>query len=103
MGARHEQVKAYRHEGDQLNGWREQEVMEGIARENTYANERAAEMQAKKVAHEKRRWQLHFFTPSGKPDKWRTAGKPWDARALAGQGKDIFCGGTTVYVLLLPG
>lgn len=95
-------VKAARREGDQFNAWREQEVSEGLARESKHAAERAHDARAQRVAHEKRRWQLHFYTPSGKPDKWRQPGRPWDPRALAGQERDTFCGGATVHAQPIP-
>ena len=47
-----------------------------------------------KIADEKRKWSVKFFKPSGKPDKLRRPGRPWESKAYAGAEKATFCGGT---------
>ena len=88
-------VREARADTDQFNDWREAEVVEGIEREARYKRERKHESEKRRVAHERRRWQVHFHTPSGKPDKWRKPGRPWDPRALAGPERATFSGGTS--------
>jgi len=87
------EVKHARGQADQNDAWREVEVMEGIERENGYKHERAADDLQKKIAHERRRWGIKFYTPSGKPDKLRRPGRPWDPKAFAGLDRNVFVGG----------
>ncbi len=42
------------------------------------------------IADQKRRWQVKFFTQSGKPDKARKPGQAWDESALAGPEHNTF-------------
>jgi hypothetical protein len=37
--------------------------------------------------------QVKYYTPSGKPDKKRPIGRPWDPSIFAGPEREIFCGG----------
>ena len=46
-----------------------------------------------KIADERRRWNIKFYKPSGKPDKLRRPGRPWDQTAFAGAEANTFCGG----------
>lgn len=48
-------------------------------------------MHQKEVAHERRKWQVSFHMASGKPDKKRRPGRPWDSSVFSK--KDTFCGG----------
>ena len=43
------------------------------------------------VAHERRKWMVHYFTPNGKPDKLRRPGRKWDPAAYAGPEKMTYC------------
>ena len=40
-------------------------------------------------------WQVRWLRPSGKPDKNRRPGRPWDAAAYSGPERETFCGGTS--------
>jgi len=79
---------------DNFSEWRELEVIEGIERENRWHHEREAISKRQKVASERRKWAVEWFTPAGKPDKLRRPGRPWDKRAYAGEDRLTFCGGT---------
>jgi len=46
-----------------------------------------------KVAAERRKWGIKFRKASGKPDKLRRPGRPWDQAAFAGAEANTFCGG----------
>lgn len=49
------------------------------------------------IADQKRRWQVKFFTKTGKPDKARKPGQPWDDSALAGpEHNTFFMGGANL-------
>lgn len=43
-----------------------------------------------KVASQKRKWRINFYTRTGKPDKLRRKGHPWDSKAFAGPEHDTF-------------
>lgn len=45
------------------------------------------------IAHERRKWMIHFHTPNGKPDKLRRPGRKWEPEAYAGPEKMTYCGG----------
>ena len=47
-------------------------------------------MSRQSVAEERRRWQVHYYTPDGKPDKKRKPGCVWAADVYAGQDKDTY-------------
>lgn len=53
----------------------------------------------RKVAEEKRRWNVRYYTSDGKPDKKRRPGKPWDDSILAGPEKAVYSGGHDVDLL----
>ena len=43
-----------------------------------------------RIASQKRKWRINFFTQTGKPDKLRRGGHPWDPKAFAGPEHDTF-------------
>ena len=43
-----------------------------------------------RVASQKRKWRINFFTKTGKPDKQRRAGHPWEDGAFADASHDTF-------------
>jgi hypothetical protein len=53
------------------------------------------------IGDEKRKWGIRFYTPSGKPDKLRRPGRPWDPSAFAGPEKMTFCPAVGVDLLAL--
>jgi len=53
----------------------------------------------RKVAEEKRKWTVRYYTSDGKPDKKRCPGKPWDPSILAGPEKAVYSGGHDVDLL----
>jgi len=42
------------------------------------------------VAAERRKWQVHYTTRNGKPDKKRRPGRPWDPSIVAGPDKQTY-------------
>lgn len=44
------------------------------------------------AADERRRWQVHYFSRDGKPDKKRRPGRPWEASVFAGPDKATYSG-----------
>lgn len=46
-----------------------------------------------RVAAQRRKWGVRYFTQSGKPDKRRAPGRPWDPTVYAGPERDTFCAG----------
>ena len=63
--------------------FRKMENADRVEREyvNSVANFRKDRKQ--KIADEKRKWQVRYSTPDGKPDKKRRPGRPWDPSVLA--------------------
>merc|ERR1711871_1245521 len=63
--------------------FRKMENADRVEREyvNSVANFRKDRKQ--KIADERRRWQVLYTTPNGKPDKKRRPGRPWDPSVLA--------------------
>merc|ERR1711871_604081 len=63
--------------------FRKMENADRVEREyvNSVANFRKDRKQ--KIADEKRKWQVRYTTPDGKPDKKRRPGRPWDPSVLA--------------------
>jgi len=53
----------------------------------------------RKVAEEKRKWTVRYYTSDGKPDKKRRPGKPWDPSIVAGPEKAVYSGGHDVDLL----
>jgi hypothetical protein len=53
------------------------------------------------IAHERRKWMVHFYTPNGKPDKLRRPGRKWAPEAYAGPEKMTYCGGHGVDLLAM--
>lgn len=53
------------------------------------------------IAHERRKWQVRYYTREGKPDKMRRPGRPWDPSIIAGVEKAVFTGGDGVDLLAL--
>ena len=52
-----------------------------------------------RVASQKRKWRINFFTKTGKPDKQRRAGHPWDKNAFADEAHDsFFLGGADLFL-----
>ena len=52
-----------------------------------------------KVASQKRKWRINFFTKTGKPDKQRRAGHPWAEGAFADESHDSFyLGGADLFI-----
>ena len=43
-----------------------------------------------RVASQKRKWRINFFTKTGKPDKQRRSGHPWEDGAFADESHDSF-------------
>jgi hypothetical protein len=43
-----------------------------------------------RVASQKRKWRINFFTKTGKPDKQRRAGHPWSKEAFADESHESF-------------
>jgi len=74
--------------------WREEELEQIWARQQQLVYEMEDIWNRQKVADEKRKWNVKFFKPSGKPDKLRRPGRPWEPGAYAGADKATFCGGT---------
>jgi hypothetical protein len=75
----------------EINRWRESELSDMFARESR--NKWGAhfmDMQRKKVADQRRRWEVKHYTATGKPDKKRRPGRPWDPTVYAGQERDVF-------------
>ena len=73
--------------------WREEEL-EGIwSRQSRFHSEMEGTWKRRAIAAERRKWACKFLKPSGKPDKLRRPGRPWDKSAYAGPEKDTFCGG----------
>ena len=52
-----------------------------------------ADHKKKQVAEQRRKWRVKFYTQSGKPDKKRVIGRPWNSDVLAGPDRDVFCAG----------
>jgi len=80
---------------DNLEIWREEEVQAMFERLARRKFENSERIQKQAVADERRKWQLRWFTPSGKPDKRRRPGRAWDASVYAGPEHRVFCGGQT--------
>jgi hypothetical protein len=61
-------------------------------RERSYQRELLYRQRVKRqaIAEERRRWQVKFYTPDGKPDKKRRPGRPWDPSIFAGLDKDTY-------------
>eukprot|EP00981_Chlorochromonas_danica_P001416 scaffold297_cov164-Ochromonas_danica.AAC.6 len=59
--------------------------------------EKTSERQA--IADERRKWQIKFYTKSGKPDKRRRPGRPWDPSVFAGPEKSTYSGAVGVDLL----
>jgi hypothetical protein len=76
----HEQVQVRRHA--ELVGMWDRES------ERKWSEE--AMVKRRQKAGQKRRWRVKFFTRTGKPDKLRRDGRPWDPRAFAGDEKATF-------------
>jgi hypothetical protein len=53
------------------------------------------------IAHERRKWMVHFYTPNGKPDKLRRPGRKWDPEAYAGPEKMTYCSASGVDLFAL--
>jgi hypothetical protein len=50
-----------------------------------------------RVASQKRKWRIQFYTRTGKPDKLRRTGHPWDRKAFAGpEHETFFLGGANL-------
>ena len=46
-----------------------------------------------RIGDERRKWGIKFHKASGKPDKLRRPGRPWDQAAFAGADRNTFTGG----------
>mmetsp|Transcript_9918 Transcript_9918/g.20190 ORF Transcript_9918/g.20190 Transcript_9918/m.20190 type:complete len:962 (-) Transcript_9918:30-2915(-) len=73
--------------------WREEELEQIWKRQQRLVYEMEDTWKRQKIADERRRWQVKFFKPSGKPDKLRRPGRPWDSAAFAGADRNTFTGG----------
>ncbi|RYH28850.1 hypothetical protein EON65_10615 [archaeon] len=79
--------------------WREQEYED--RRHLNYHKEQALRRKQMReaVAEERRKWQVRFYTKSGKPDKRRRPGRPWDPSVYAGPEKSTYSGAVGVDLL----
>ncbi|GMH72347.1 hypothetical protein TL16_g05891 [Triparma laevis f. inornata] len=73
--------------------WREEELEQIWKRQQRLVHEMEDHWKRQKVADERRRWGIQFFKPSGKPDKLRRPGRPWEQTAYAGADRNTFTGG----------
>ncbi|GMH62608.1 hypothetical protein TrRE_jg12385 [Triparma retinervis] len=73
--------------------WREEELEQIWKRQQRLVYEMEDTWKRQKIADERRRWQVKFFKTSGKPDKLRRPGRPWDSAAFAGADRNTFTGG----------
>jgi len=73
--------------------WREEELEQIWKRQQRLVYEMQDTWKRQKIADERRRWQVKIFKPSGKPDKLRRPGRPWDSLAFAGADRNTFTGG----------
>eukprot|EP00947_MAST-08B_sp_MAST-8B-sp1_P003791 g3791.t1 len=76
----HEQVQIRRH-AELVGLWNRES-------ERKWSEEAITKRRLK--AAQRRRWRIKFFTKTGKPDKLRRDGHPWDERAFAGDEKATF-------------
>jgi hypothetical protein len=90
-----EDLEHLRWQCDKYNEWREEEIQDGLDRENRHHHDEDAKRKQQRIAHERRSWQVRWLRPSGKPDKNRRPGRPWDAAAYSGPERETFCGGTS--------
>lgn len=76
-----------------LSLWRDLEYAD--RRERSYQKELLERARNKRmaIAAERRRWQVLYFTPDGKPDKRRKPGRPWDKTIYAGDERQTYHGG----------
>ena len=75
----------------EIERWRTAELNDMFARASAYRWGSMGQIEARKrVADQKRRWEVRYFTAAGKPDKLRRPGRPWDKAVLAGPEKATF-------------
>ena len=78
--------------------WREEELEQIWARQQRLVYEMEDTWNRQKIADERRKWSVKFFKASGKPDKLRRPGRPWDSAAFAGTDRQTFtCGDTDLF------
>ena len=90
-----EDIEQLRWQVEKQNEWREDQIQEGLDRENRHHHDLDYKRKQQRIAHERRSWQVRWVRPSGKPDKHRRPGRPWDAEAFAGPDRDTYCGGSS--------
>jgi hypothetical protein len=73
--------------------WREEELEQIWARNQRLVYEMEDIWKRQAIAAERRKWGIKFTKASGKPDKLRRPGRPWDQSAFAGAEANTFCGG----------
>eukprot|EP00940_MAST-03C_sp_MAST-3C-sp2_P000268 g268.t1 len=62
---------------------RERTLASHFARVEMYAARRRTRAKRKHLADQRRRWSVRYFRPSGKPDRKRRYGRPWDKSVFA--------------------
>ncbi len=69
---------------------RQEEAEELYQRETAYWWEVRRRERRRRVADQRRCWQVKWFTDDGKPDKKRRPGYAWNPRVYAGPERDVF-------------
>ena len=79
------------YEASEVERWRTAELNDMFARASRLRWGSGHSLETRKrVADQKRRWAVRYFTKAGKPDKQRRPGRPWDPEVLAGPERDTF-------------
>ena len=86
-----EELKVAEYRANQLEKWRDAEIEALWARKSALRWKDDAKTKKQRVALQRRKWAVEHFTASGKPDKRRRPGRPWDADAYAGPEKHTLC------------
>lgn len=75
---------------EQIQGLRVQEAGELFQREAKHEWELNRRERRRRVADQRRKWRVKWYTDDGKVDKKRREGYAWDPRAFAGAERDVF-------------
>ena len=79
---------------DQWLQWRDEKLEKLWNFQRSKADKKETIERKSGIAHEKRKWKVIFSTTSGKPDKMRHPGKPWDKSVFAAPARSGFCSGS---------
>jgi len=78
---------------DQWERWRNEEMQELWKFQQKKAKEKETLERKRKIAHERRFWKINFTTKTGKPDKMRRPGKPWNPSVFSNSARNGYSSG----------